>query len=89
MEELSLNEPTPQSLPVHEEVKINKGREELKTEEFMSRRNLEIVKEEEGLPEEDKVPEIGARGEQVKIGSNLPHLRGVEGKQGDEIQVSL
>lgn len=57
---MSLNEPTPQSLPVHEEVKINRGREELKTEDFMVHRNLEIVKEEEAPPageEEDKVSE--------------------------------
>ena len=62
IEEVSLNEPTPQSLPVHEEVKINRGREELRTEDFMNRRNLEIVKEEEGPPgaeEEDKVSELG------------------------------
>ena len=76
---------------MHEEVKIHRGREELKTEDFMSRRNLEIVKEEEAPPageEEEKVSEGGTPAEKVKIGSNLPHLR-EGGKTGEgEIQVS-
>ena len=49
---------------MHEEVKINRGREELKTEDFVGKKNLEIVKEEEspaGGEEEEKVSEGGAQ----------------------------